>query len=131
MTIHHRPTTRTATAPADSPRMAKRALGTSELIGLSRRLVVFHATAADIETLLPRARQEMGGGAANEVVLAVARHNPDSMWGIARRDRYQSGDTSAEGYNAFLMLNDEGADLFSSRTRHIGDERLSDPVHGP
>jgi predicted GNAT family N-acyltransferase len=114
MTIHHRPTTRTATAPANSPRMAKRALGTSELIGLSQRVVVFHATAADIETLLPRARQEMGGGAANEVVLAVARHNPDSMWGIARRDRYQSGDTSAEGYNAFLMLNDEGADLLMS-----------------
>jgi hypothetical protein len=34
---------------------------------------------------MPRARREMGGGASNEVVLAVARHNPDSIWGIARR----------------------------------------------
>src|SRR6202040_884778 len=28
----------------------------------------------------------------------------------ARRDRYAAGDTAAEGYLAFLMLNDEGAD---------------------
>jgi predicted GNAT family N-acyltransferase len=110
MTIHDRHTARTATALASAPRTAKRALGAPELINLSQRLVVFHATASDIETLLPRARQEMGGGASNEVVLAVARHNPDSMWGIARRDRYLAGDAAAEGYNAFLMLNEEGAE---------------------
>jgi predicted GNAT family N-acyltransferase len=110
MTIHDRHTTRTATALANPPKLAKRSLGAPELITLSQRLVVFHATAADIETLLPRARREMGGGASNEVVLAVARHNPDSMWGIARRDRYLAGDTAAEGYNAFLMLNDAGAE---------------------
>src|ERR1700679_1508429 len=72
--------------------------------------MVLSAVAADIETLVPRARQEMGGGASNEVVQRVAGHNPDSLWGIARRDRYASGDTAAEGYVAFLMLNDEGAD---------------------
>jgi predicted GNAT family N-acyltransferase len=114
MTIHDRHATRTATTLVNPPRMAKRALGAPELIGLSQRLVVFHATAADIETLLPRARREMGGGASNETVLTVARHNPDSMWGIARRDRYMAGDTAAEGYNAFLMLNDEGADQLLS-----------------
>jgi predicted GNAT family N-acyltransferase len=114
MTIHDRHATRTATTLVNPSRMAKRALGAPELIGLSQRLVVFHATAADIETLLPRARREMGGGASNATVLAVARHNPDSMWGIARRDRYQAGDTAAEGYNAFLMLNDEGADQLLS-----------------
>jgi predicted GNAT family N-acyltransferase len=90
--------------------MAKRALGTPELISLSQRLVIFSATAEDIETLLPRARRDMGTGASNEVVKAVARHNPDSIWGIARRERYLAGDTAAEGYVAFLTLNDEGAD---------------------
>jgi predicted GNAT family N-acyltransferase len=110
MTIHHRHTTRTATALVSPPRMAKHALEAPELISLSQRLVVFSAAAADIENLVPRARMDMGGGASNEVVRRVARHNPDSIWGIARRDRYAAGDTAAEGYLAFLMLNDEGAD---------------------
>ena len=110
MTIHDRHTTRTATALIDPQRPVKHALGSQGVINLSQRLVVFSAVAADIETLVPRARQEMGEGASNEVVRRVARHNPDSIWGIARRDRYASGDTAAEGYVAFLMLNDEGAD---------------------
>jgi predicted GNAT family N-acyltransferase len=110
MTIHDRHTTRTATALIATQSPAKHALGSPGVINLSQRLVVFSAVAADIETLVPRARQEMGGGASNEVVRRVAGHNPDSLWGIARRDRYASGDTAAEGYVAFLMLNDEGAD---------------------
>jgi len=110
MTIHDRHTARTATALVDPPRMAKHALEATELISLSQRLVVFSAAAADIENLVPRARLEMGGGASNETVRRVARHNPDSIWGIARRDRYAAGDTAAEGYLAFLMLNDAGAD---------------------
>jgi predicted GNAT family N-acyltransferase len=56
----------------------------------------------------------MGGGASNEVVKRVARYNPDAIWGIARRDRYLAGNTAAEGYLAFLMLNDEGADRLMS-----------------
>src|ERR1700694_5042059 len=110
MTIHDRHTTRTATALIDKNRLAKHALGAPEVINLSQRLVVFSAAAADIENLVPRARLDMGGGASNEVVRRGARHNPDSIWGIARRDRYAAGDTAAEGYLAFLMLNDAGAD---------------------
>ena len=109
MTMHDRNTARTVTA-LDPPRMAKHALEALELISLSQRLIVFSAAAADIENLVPRARLDMGGGASNEVVRRVARHNPDSIWGIARRDRYAAGDTAAEGYLAFLMLNDAGAD---------------------
>ena len=114
MTLHDRHTTRTATALIDTQRLAKHALGAPELTNLSQRLVVFSATSADIENLVPRARLEMGGGASNAVVRRVARHNPDSIWGIARRDRYVAGETAAEGYLAFLMLNDAGADQLLS-----------------
>jgi predicted GNAT family N-acyltransferase len=114
MTLHDRHTTRTATALIDTQRLAKHALGAPELTNLSQRLVVFSATSADIENLVPRARLEMGGGASNAVVRRVARHNPDSVWGIARRDRYVAGETAAEGYLAFLMLNDAGADQLLS-----------------
>ena len=117
MTLHDRNTTRTAAALIDPRKMGKYALGAPGVINLlSQRLVVFSATGADIEHLVPRARREMGSGATNDVVKGVARYNPDSIWGIARRDRYAAGDTAAEGYVAFLMLNDDGAEqLLSGR----------------
>jgi predicted GNAT family N-acyltransferase len=116
MTVHDRYTTRQAKALVDVQKPAKHPLGTPGPTNLARRLVVFSAGAADIEALLPRARQEMGGGASNEVVHRVARHNPDAIWGIARRDRYAEGRAAAEGYLAFLMLNAEGVDaMFAGR----------------
>ena len=48
------------------------------------------------------------------MIHRVARHNPDSFWGVARRERYAAGETEAEGFVAFLMLNEEGADLLLS-----------------
>ena len=110
MTLHDRHATRTATPIFEFKKAARHPLSAPGLTNLSKRLVVFNATSDDIESLVPRARQEMGGGAPNEVVLRVARHNPDAIWGIARRDRYAVGETAAEGFVAFLMLNDDGAD---------------------
>ena len=52
----------------------------------------------------------MGGGAATEIVQRVFRHNPDSFWAIARRDSFAAGIGRAEGYVAFLMLNEAGMD---------------------
>src|SRR5215212_9550034 len=94
-------------------------------INLSQRSVVFSATAADIDDLVPRARREMGGGASNEVVQSVARHNPDSIWGVARREKYSAGNTAAEGYVAFLMLNEEGADRLMTGRLHGKNPPLS------
>jgi predicted GNAT family N-acyltransferase len=114
MTLHDRNTAQAAQALAGFPSPAKFGLDGPSAMNLSQRLVVFNATFRDIEDLIPRARKLMGGGASNDVVHRVARHNPDSIWAIARRERYASGDTAAEGYLAFLMLNDEGAERLMS-----------------
>jgi predicted GNAT family N-acyltransferase len=111
MTIHDRHTTHTVQALIGLPTPPKYGLEAPGLTNLSERLVVFSATFRDIEELLPRARRAMGGeGASNAVVHRVARHNPDSVWGISRRERYAAGQTAAEGYLAFLTLNEQGAD---------------------
>ncbi len=116
MTVHDRYTTRQAKVLVDPQKPARHPLGAPGPKNLARRLVVFSAGAADIETLLPLARQQMGGGASNAVVHRVARHNPDAIWGIARRDRFAEGCAAAEGYLAFLMLNAEGVDrMFAGR----------------
>ena len=125
MTVHDRHTTRTAQALVGAQNRARFGLEAPGLTNLSQRLVVFSASFQDIETLLPRARKAMGGGAANEVIHRVARHNPDTLWGIARCDRYAAGDTAAEGYVAFLMLNQEGADQLLSG----GLDATDPPLH--
>src|SRR5580692_3110087 len=114
MTVHDRRTTRSAQALMGVPKPAKFGLEAPGLANLSQRLVAFNATFQDIETLLPRARRAMGGGAPNEVIHRVARHNPDSVWAIARRDRYANGEAVAEGFVALLMLTEEGADQLLS-----------------
>ena len=123
MTLHDRHTTRTAQALVSAQKRARFDLETPGLTNLSQRLVVFNAAFQDIERLLPRARQSLGGGASNEVVHRIARHNPDAFWGIARRERYADGDTEAEGFVAFLMLTEEGADRLLE-----GDFDATDPA---
>jgi predicted GNAT family N-acyltransferase len=114
MTVHDRRTTRSAQALMGDPKPARFGLEAPRLANLSQRLVTYSATFQDIETLLPRARRAMGGGAPNEVIHRVARHNPDSVWAIARRDRYANGEAAAEGFVALLMLTEEGADQLLS-----------------
>jgi predicted GNAT family N-acyltransferase len=114
MTVHDRRTTRSAQALMGAPKPVKFGLEAPRLANLSQRLAVFSATFRDIETLLPRARRAIGGGASNEVVHRVARHNPDSVWAIAHRDRYANGEAVAEGFVALLMLTEEGADQLLS-----------------
>src|SRR5262245_60930049 len=83
---------------------AKHHLSRLQTSRIAQRLVVFTPTEADIEALLPRARDEMGEGAATEVVLRVFRHNPDSICAIGRRENFAAGIARAEGYVAYLML---------------------------
>ncbi len=73
-----------------------------------RRIVAFAPTGKAINRVLARARKELSPLAADAVVHRVASHNPDSFWGIARRNAYNSLQPEAEGFLAFLMLNRNG-----------------------
>ena len=125
MTVLDRHATRTARPLIGFPTPSKYGLEAPGLTNISQRLVVFNATHKDIEELLPRARRAMGGGASNQVVQRVAQCNPDSLWGIARRERYAAGQTAAEGYLAFLTLNEEGADCLMSGELNAADPPAS------
>jgi predicted GNAT family N-acyltransferase len=125
MTVLDRHATRTARPLIGFPTPSKYGLEAPGLTNISQRLVVFNANHKDIEELLPRARRAMGGGASNQVVQRVAQCNPDSLWGIARRERYAAGQTAAEGYLAFLTLNEEGADRLMSGELNAADPPAS------
>jgi predicted GNAT family N-acyltransferase len=107
MTAHDRHMTRMAGRPFPQ-RPARHPLGELDTEQLSRRLVVFTPNGLQIDALMNEARRVIGRIATNEVVHRVISHNPDSFWGIARRDRYSSSLPKGEGFVAYLMLNDRG-----------------------
>jgi predicted GNAT family N-acyltransferase len=61
-----------------------------------------------VDELFHRARQEISRMTSIEVVRRVVSQNPDSLWAIARRDKHDVTEPTAEGFVAFLMLNDAG-----------------------
>jgi predicted GNAT family N-acyltransferase len=87
---------------------AKHPLPAENLADFAAHVVVFTLAATDLGPLMRRAEVDLPGLAAPPAVLRVMAHNPDSVWGIARRDVYGAVAAAAEGFVGFLMLNDEG-----------------------
>ena len=108
MTLHDRSIDRAKSHAIRSQTKARHPLGTMQTGRLSGRLNVFTPSLDTVDGLLERARREMGGGATNEVVHRVIRHNPDSFLAIAHQDSQCADASCAHGYIAFLMLNEVG-----------------------
>ncbi len=108
MTAHDRQIIRTAEAIQQPPAKSFRRLDDLGLEKLARRLVVYMPRGPEIDGLVERVREDLKGVASNEVVHRIVSHNPDSLWAIARRDRFNSSAPSPEGCMAFLLLNAGG-----------------------
>jgi len=75
-----------------SPRMAK-------------NLVMFHPGASTVETLMAVARREIPGIADTDEVQRVVRHNPEYMFALTRKSKFNLQDPQGEGFIAMLPLN--------------------------
>jgi predicted GNAT family N-acyltransferase len=107
VTVHDRHITLAAEAvptPAKSFRRLD-ALGTERL---AKRLVVFMPRGDEIDALVERVRKDLDGVASSDVVHRIVSHNPDSVWAMARRDRFNASKPLCEGLMAFLLLNHDG-----------------------
>ena len=124
MTAHY-PTIKAAIAtfpPAVHP--AKHPLPARNLEDFARNVVVFTLAAEDLGSLMDRARIDLPGLAAEEAVVRVMRHNPDSVWGIARGGEHAGSDPTPEGFVGFLMLNEHGVRRLISGTFDASDPDL-------
>lgn len=75
---------------------------------MSKRTVIFTPTGETVSEVLASAGRQIRGLANAAAVQRVLSHNPDSFWGIASSGRYNAAAPRAEGFVAFLMLNDSG-----------------------
>jgi predicted GNAT family N-acyltransferase len=103
---------RKSTAPGPS-----RSLDKMTVLQMARRTVIFTVDAAGIASLMDAAREDIPGLTTNAIVQAVANHNPDTFWAIAKRDHFDINSPKGEGFLAVLPLTHEG-------TRRLLDGRL-------
>jgi predicted GNAT family N-acyltransferase len=101
-------------SPAAGP---VRSLDKMTVLQLARRTVIFTVDAAGIGSLMDAAREDIPGLTTNAIVQAVANHNPDTFWAIARKDHFDIASPRGEGFLAVLPLTHEG-------TRRLIDGRL-------
>jgi len=108
MTVHDVRAVRTHEVKRMFEKRPEHAIDQLDSKSLARRLVVFTPTGPVIDQLFVRASLEIDGMTGLDVVRRVASRNPDSLWAITRRDKHDVARPSAEGFVAFLMLNDAG-----------------------
>ena len=121
MTAHDVRLTRAAQFIAAPQQPARHPLTGLSTERLARRLVVYNPAQDEVPPLLMRARREIAQLTTADVVHRVISHNPDSFWAIARRGEYGAQRRSAEGFFAFLLLNEEGAERLIDGTLDTSD----------
>lgn len=117
MTAHDLDLLRKSTGKGAAGQSAPHSLDKMTLSQLSRRTVIFTPNGTGIAALMDAAREDIPGLTKNEIVQAVATHNPDTFWAIARRDRFNVTEPKGDGFLAVLPLTHEG-------TRRLLDGRL-------
>jgi predicted GNAT family N-acyltransferase len=123
MTVHSaiigaKPTEPPAVHPAKHPLPAR------NIEDFARDVVVFPLGASDVDGLLVGASLDLPGLAPREAVLRVMAHNPDAVWGIARRSQYAEGIRRPEGFIGFLILNEDGLRRLIAGTFDASDPEL-------
>jgi predicted GNAT family N-acyltransferase len=108
MTVHDFRVTRAAKEGTSYPK-AHHPLAEFDTASLAKRIVIFMPGGTQIASLVALAQKSIAGlTTPADVVCRVMSHNPDSVWAIARRSRYDAANPAAEGFFALLMLNDAG-----------------------
>jgi len=88
---------------------------------LARHLVLFTPMPTDLERLLDETRVALPGVADVSVVRRVMTANPDTVFAIARRERYDALSPRGEGLTAILPLNEAGMAALLSGTFDASD----------
>lgn len=125
MTAHDPRMTRKASSMLAQGRPARHPLDLLDVQQLGNRLIVFTPSGMQIDALMNQARRIIGRLAPNEVVHRVVSHNPDALWAIGRRARYQSSLPVAEGFVGYLMLTDAGLRGLLDGSLNAADPDLS------
>jgi predicted GNAT family N-acyltransferase len=111
MTAHDRQIALSA-RPIRSAGKSFRQLDDLDTNRLAKRLVVFMPRASEIDALVAHVRKDLSGVAGSDVVRRIVTHNPDSLWAIARRDRFDAAKPSDPVLSLLAQQSEKPAGIY-------------------
>lgn len=103
------------------PVKPKHPLGELDAERVAKHLVLFKQDDAGLDQLVDRARAQIPGMTDNSIVRKVLSHNPDCVWAISRRTKYDPAHPRGEGFIAMLPLTEAGLKLLAMGTLNTAD----------
>src|SRR5260221_8826809 len=79
---------KSARGKAPRVRSTAHSLDRMTILQVARRIVIVTVNAAGIAAPVDAAREDIPGLTSNRIIQAVANHNPDAFWAIARKDNF-------------------------------------------
>ena len=104
---------------------AKHPLGELNSTKYAKHLVLFRATPAMVGRLVELANAHIPGMASADSVLKVLAHNPDCVWAVARKQRFNPARPEGEGFFAMLPLTSKGLFRLATKNFNGADPDLS------
>src|SRR3569833_428147 len=90
---------------SDAKRYERHKLDELNVDRLARNLIIFRPTEEAVAKIMAKARLTIPGLTQTEDVFKVMRHNSDSLFGVARKSKFDESAPEAEGFIAMLPLN--------------------------
>jgi predicted GNAT family N-acyltransferase len=87
---------------------AKHPLGSLDSSKYARDLVLFRAVPSVLDHLIGLAQSHIPGMAGPEIVRKILAHNPDCVWVVSRRSKFNPEIPAGEGFFAMLPLTAKG-----------------------
>jgi predicted GNAT family N-acyltransferase len=87
---------------------AKHPLGSLDSSKYARDLVLFRAVPSVLDHLIGLAQSHIPGMAGPEIVRKILAHNPDCVWVVSRRSKFNPEMPVGEGFFAMLPLTAKG-----------------------
>jgi predicted GNAT family N-acyltransferase len=102
-------------------RHGKHKLDELDVSRVGRHLVLFRPTGHVVEDLMAKARLSIPSLAATADVQRVLRHNPDCMFAVVRKSKFNPDAPLGEGFIAILPLNALGLQLLALDSLNTGN----------
>jgi predicted GNAT family N-acyltransferase len=104
---------------------ARHPLGNLDSSRYAKHLVIFRADPSMLDHLIGLASPHIPGMAGSDVVRKVLAHNPDCVWVMARKSRFNPAAPVGEGFVAMLPLTGKGLHRLATKTFNGADPDLS------
>jgi predicted GNAT family N-acyltransferase len=102
-------------------RHGKHKLDELDAARVAKHLLLFRPSDQVVETLMARARLAIPGLAATSDVLRILHYNPDCMFAVARKSKFNTNAPQGEGFIAILPLNALGLKLLALDALNTGN----------